>query len=301
VVMFGYFVALLVAQEGVCENAYTACVWHRIPKRIYFEHGLLEATTCKTTEVTVLNASRCSLEEVPVSLLDFTSATIVDLRGNELQTMGLAVPLLLERSCKLHFEPVLSEITRLDWAGGGLTALWTEQVLAKTPNLRAIVADNNSLTSLPGEFLNEYCPMIDLISVSHNQLSKVPNDVFELPKLRELDLSYNRITLLSRDLAVWGVVSHNATEAAGRVIKFGNNPVTRLSFWNGLDFSDGLHSDLATLKLKKLSLPGSGVSYLPNWLGELTELEEMQVWRRDATKLHASSLVIDTQQEQCTR
>ena len=73
-------------------------------------------------------------------------------------------------------------------------------------NLETVELQGNKLSALPsadpsGESLDWNCPVLSEINIAHNMFEEIPTEVFQLPALKRLTASYNKIGRL--DMEMW--------------------------------------------------------------------------------------------------
>jgi Leucine-rich repeat (LRR) protein len=179
--------------------------------------------------LTSVNFSDNALQEIPVQLKDIRTLKVLTLAKNRLSA--------------------------------GLSArLWAPS------SLRVLDVSENNLCSEQAELILDGASFLSSINISRNSLDHVPRNIVDVVSLRELNLSFNKVTSLA-SIRVYGLpnlevlnLSNNRLKEVGhiqpeksrlRVVDFSNNDLVDVPFQFG--FIETLHS---------LSLQGNSIRLL---------------------------------------
>eukprot|EP00727_Mastigamoeba_balamuthi_P007781 m51a1_g3623 putative leucine rich repeat protein (2312) ;mRNA; f:97992-117214 len=154
-----------------------------------------------------LNLGANVLAEVPAALGALRQLRVLVLGYNRLQTLPAALA-------------GLAALQVLDLAGNALVRV--PLVVAAMPSLRTLLLSNNSLGAFPGEvaaalagsletldlscnYVADAAPLcaatsLQVLSLAHNQLQRLPRELAALEQLADLDVSDNRIAELPAEL-----------------------------------------------------------------------------------------------------
>mmetsp|Transcript_7580 Transcript_7580/g.11572 ORF Transcript_7580/g.11572 Transcript_7580/m.11572 type:complete len:504 (+) Transcript_7580:39-1550(+) len=180
------------------------------------------------SDLTEINLNGCALEEIPASIRHASKLQKLDLSNNPLLTTlpdelkyCTNLDVLFVSSCPSieSLPPVLGQIsslTRLGWRSGSLNILEADNI---PPNLVHLILTNNRLEFLddPRLFFKlkhvkklmlshnqiqsfgtkgglEQLTSLELLRLGGNQLTKIPSELWKLPKLTWLTISDNPVT-----------------------------------------------------------------------------------------------------------
>jgi Leucine-rich repeat (LRR) protein len=232
------------------------------------------------------------LAELPESLGRLTQLQSLDLSNNRLT----ALPEWLGQ---------LTQLQSLDLSNNRLTAL--PEWLGQLKQLQSLDLSRNQLTVLPKSL--GQLTQLQSLSLSDNQLTALPEWLGQLTRLQSLDVSRNQLTVLPKSLGqltqleslkLSGNQLTELPESLGRLTRLRelslyDNTLTespkvlgRLTSLETLriDSPRGVFPNVRQcISLKELWVEGSGQVSLPDWLGELKELEILKAWHNSISEL----------------
>lgn len=168
--------------------------------------------------------------------------------------------------------------------------------------VKQIILTGNNFTEIPTEVLN--MPQLEELLIGHNPVSKLPNNLESLKKLKRLSINATQIKEFPSDLSALESLEtigldHNDFKKVPEPIltipnlkrlQLNNNKLTDLKFIDerlgGLEsiylYSNELKQidcEIVHLKsLKKLLIFGNDIDSIPDCVASLTNLEQLEIW-----------------------
>lgn len=213
----------------------------------------------------MLNLAGLGLNSLPSALFSCTSTKKIFLVSNNFTT----IPPVLER---------MAWITDLEFNNNLLGEI--PDRISALCNLERLILDNNQITTISEQLWN--CKKLKILSVQNNRLVSLPNLVNSPLGLLILNLSKNSITTIPNGINILNRL---------KVLELGSNQIGTISdqLCNCTDLIrvNLSHNRLISLPdsvnrlmhLKSLNLDGNQPTYLPNALGELSQLESLSLER----------------------
>lgn len=164
---------------------------------------------------------------------------------------------------------------------------WPDQLLEKTPRLQVLHFSKNGLEKSELEKLKELTELRTL-SLSHNELTRIPANVFHLPQLRVLEIDNNKINTIPKTIGkITQLDQLNASRNRIRKLPENFGALTALS---QLLLSENRISKLPEsmrecLMLRRLDLRKNKLSAFPKALDQLPWLSELDLSENKITKL----------------
>ncbi|MEH2188529.1 MAG: COR domain-containing protein [Nostoc sp.] len=280
------------------------------------------------TQLQNLDLSDNQLTELPEAIASLTQLQQLDLSNNELTALPKAIASLtqLQQLDLSHNELTelpeaiasLTQLQQLDLSNNELTAL--PKAIASLTQLQNLDFHNNQLTQLPEAIAS--LMQLQQLDLSRNQLTALPEAIASLTQLQELDLSGNQLTVIPESLRQlsklfrlnifnnklqflphWIGNLHSLNQLAIGENRFINLPDSLNSLedcdnltWLDLGDSGGTGIPLKKLpdcirRLKKLTELLAGfceLESIPNWIGELTNLERLELYNNQIIDLPVS-------------
>jgi serine/threonine protein kinase/GTPase SAR1 family protein len=172
---------------------------------------------------------------------------------------------------------------RADWRGLALRTIDPQWLMSMGPWVKKLSLMSNYLTSVPKEFGK--LGVLERLNLAHNRLTLIPSEIVLLPLLKSLTLANNDLVELP-DETEWTPslnvlnISHNQLKdlpkniqtASLRQLRIAANPMSKLPLTVSL--CDGLQS---------LDISDTKITFLPNEVGRLTNLVELNTEHLDIT------------------
>lgn len=234
---------------------------------------------------TKLDLSYMGLTEVPEAIASLTQLQSLDLSSNQLTKVPEAIAALTNlRYLKVGSDEfsdynnqlmalpeaiaALTQLQVLDLSYNQLTAL--PEAIASLTQLQWLDLSNNQLTELPEAIA--FLTQLQWLNLSINQLTEVPEAIASLICLEELNLTNNQLTTLPAALT-----SLIQLKQLGLGYVVGGNPFSKLPVC------------IRYLKqLERLWAYQCELEFLPDWIGELTKLQKLELKVNNLTDLPAS-------------
>jgi len=135
-------------------------------------------------QVEILEIAKCNLEKIPPSLEELEGLMFLSLPYNNIRKFNPELA-----SCEA-LERIVLDWNQIATIDPGIFSDTTFQ------RLEVITLSHNRLTFLPNDFPRTAGKAIRYVDLSYNQLTTVPTALMQASDLRELNLSHNRLTTL---------------------------------------------------------------------------------------------------------
>uniref|UniRef100_A0A8C4SJK8 Protein flightless-1 homolog n=1 Tax=Erpetoichthys calabaricus TaxID=27687 RepID=A0A8C4SJK8_ERPCA len=143
-----------------------------------------------------------------------------------------------------YFPEHVKSMTSLRWLKLNRTGLcYLPEELASLHKLEHLSVSHNSLTTLHGELSSLPCLRAIVARANSLKNSGVPDDIFQLDDLSVLDLSYNQLTEIPRDLE---------NSKTMLVLNLSHNAIDNIPNQLFINLTDLLYLDLSNNKLESL-------------------------------------------------
>ncbi|KNA12945.1 hypothetical protein SOVF_121660 [Spinacia oleracea] len=181
---------------------------------------------CSSNEVTKVDLSRNSIEELPVALSGCSSLEVLLLSKNKIKDWpGEVLRLLPKLTCvRLDSNPLrqipmngfeaVSQLQILDLSGC-VASIPDSTAFASLPHLQELYLRRVQLHEVPSDILKLH--KLQILDLSQNSLRSIPEGFQNSSSLIELDLSDNSITTLPPELGL--------LEPSLQVLRLGGNPL----------------------------------------------------------------------------
>jgi len=225
----------------------------------------LPETIKEIENLQALHLNENCLRGLPVFLSSLQHLEILDATGNEIDSWNVGFS-----ECLLELRLDENKLTSLPGSFSGMK------------NLKVLELGDNHISSLPDDI--GILSRLEILNLSHNKLSRLPESVGELPSLKILDLSGNSIENLPDKFQSAKVIESFFME---------KNYLKTLPSWFDSLFSivnlgladnqligSPLPDSFGTVSgnsLKSLDLSANNMSQLPDSIGELKNLEKLQL------------------------
>ncbi|VDN03509.1 unnamed protein product [Thelazia callipaeda] len=160
--------------------------------------NLLPSTVYPTTPC-MLNWHNASLETVSNEWLVAASLQV----NQRLRTSRMALAALTRIDLSKNKMKVLAgqllqlpSIRNLNLANNEIKEIELPRDGFHAPLLESLSLEYNKLSSLPNDFFTTRLPMLSFLDVSHNELNSLPETLWFAPRLRELNVSNNALSVL---------------------------------------------------------------------------------------------------------
>ncbi|MEH1813312.1 MAG: COR domain-containing protein [Nostoc sp.] len=207
------------------------------------------------TQLQTLNLSRNQLTALPEVITSLTQLQQLDLSHNELTELPEAIA-------------SLTQLQQLDLSSNELTEL-PEAIISLT-QLQEFYLVRNQLTALPENF--KHLSQLRYLNLYSNQFHSIPSWIDQLSSLESLAIGNNHLRELPDSIG--GCINLQQLSLGDEA---GGNPLVKFP------------ASIRGLKrLKRLVAYYCNLEFLPDWLGELTLLEEIDLRNNNLSNLPES-------------
>ncbi len=163
------------------------------------------------------------------------------------------------------------------------------KVFLENPGATKIILRFSNLSSLPDIFGEQrFKDRLEELDLRYNQLTKLPDGIWQLQKLNNLNLSGNQLTQLPD--GIWQLQKLNNLKLSGNKLTQLPDGIWQLQNLNNLNLS---HNQLTKLpdgiwqlqNLNNLNLSGNKLTQLPDEIWKLQKLNNLNLSRNQLTQL----------------
>ncbi|XP_078272717.1 lumican [Rhinoraja longicauda] len=216
-------------------------------QRLYFNKNNLTEVPSMPKSLVELKMASNQISKIGNGLKGLENLTTLILEENRLKDVGLALG-------------NLKSLMYLDLSTNKLTQLPVDL----PPAIEMLYIDNNKIDKIPQDYLTKY-PALQFLRMAHNKITDggLPDKVFNVTSLIELDLSFNELT----EIPVVNENLENLYLQANQIEKFTLSSFCRIT--GPVDFSRIKHLRLDGNLLTRASLPME-MSLCLRWAGEIS-------------------------------
>ncbi|EFO25986.1 TKL/LRRK protein kinase [Loa loa] len=166
-------------QVSVNRNQLSSAVYPTTPCMLNWHNASLETVSSDW----LIAASLQVNQRLRTSRMALAALTRIDLSKNKIKKLNGQ---LLQLSSLRSLNAANNEIIEIEIPSDGFHA----------PLLESLLLEFNKLSLLPDELFTSRLPMLNFLDVSHNKLCSLPETLWFAPRLRELNVSNNTLTVL---------------------------------------------------------------------------------------------------------
>ncbi|XP_066582392.1 leucine-rich repeat-containing protein 40-like [Prorops nasuta] len=236
--------------------------------------------------LTNLDISHNYLKQLPIGMGYLVRLLSLNISHNQLKElpadiMSMRALLKLDASCnQLEIVPSLNELRKIE-----IIMLHTNNIknipnISCCNNLKEIHLANNSINEIDTECL-EGLGVLKILTLGHNKIETVPEDMMKLINLEVLDLSYNKITSIPNFIGIlpklkkFSIDGNNIKNVRNDIIRCGTSRIVRHIRQNAIGLNINAPDYMQTennkfpdkyrmKSTKLLSLVGQGLVLIPD-------------------------------------